>query len=95
MSLVGNAVCGGFGGICDSYNFTGYIVCVDTESGKVKSIFATIAGPDSIPQNGTWQGGGVSFESLVWCYELFWLVLTQSLGYTGRGGNLAEWSLVC
>lgn len=61
MIVVGDTVYGGFGGICDSYNFTGYIVGVDTKSPIIRAIFATISGPDSIPQNGTWQGGGVSF----------------------------------
>lgn len=58
--MIGNTVYGGFGGICDSYNFTGYIVGVDKQSSMIRAIFATISGPDSIPQNGTWQGGGVS-----------------------------------
>lgn len=63
--MMGNTIYAGFGGSCDLYNFTGYIVGVDTESAKYKTIFATISGPDSIPQNGTWQGGGVSFGQSV------------------------------
>lgn len=58
--MIGNTVYSGFGGVCESYNFTGTIVGVDVGSGKIKTIFATISGPYSIPQNGTWQGGGVS-----------------------------------
>lgn len=58
--MVGNTIYAGFGGLCDLYNFTGYIVGIDTELAKIRTIFTTISGPDSIPQNGTWQGGGVS-----------------------------------
>lgn len=71
MTIIGTTVYAGFGGMCDSYNFTGYIVGVGTQSASVKTIFATISGPDSIPQDGTWQGGGVSSELLLLLLRFF------------------------
>lgn len=63
--MVGKIVFAGFGGSCDSYNFTGWSIGMDTRDPKMKTIFNMISGPDSIPQNGTWQGGGVSSDQSI------------------------------
>lgn len=64
LSIKGNTVYAAFGGVCEQYNFTGYIVGVDTKTSNINAIWTTISGPDSPPQDGTWFGGGG--EAGVW-----------------------------
>lgn len=55
--MVNGVVFAGFGGHCDQYNYTGWIVGMST-AGKFVSAYSTNAGPSSPPQDGTWNGGG-------------------------------------
>lgn len=60
LSLINGAVWAGFGGHCDLFNFTGWVVGVDAPSGTVVSRFATEVGSFAPAQDGTndYKGGG-------------------------------------
>ncbi|KAH8153854.1 uncharacterized protein LAJ45_01621 [Morchella importuna] len=58
LIIKGNTVYAAFGGVCEQYNFTGYIVGTDIGTPKINAIWTTVSGPDSIAQDGTWHGGG-------------------------------------
>ena len=58
MSLINNIVYAGFGGHCDKYNFTGWVLGVDKTTAEVKATFATESGAFAPPQDGTFAGGG-------------------------------------
>lgn len=62
LSLINGAVFAGFGGHCDLFNFTGWVVGVDAPTGKVFTRFATEVGPFAPAQDGTndYIGGGGS-----------------------------------
>ncbi|KAF2492456.1 WSC-domain-containing protein [Lophium mytilinum] len=57
LNLINGAVYAGFGGHCDLFNYTGWVVGMST-SGKVLTGYSTNAGPASPPEDGTWTGGG-------------------------------------
>jgi WSC domain len=57
LNLVNGVVFAGFGGHCDQYNYTGWIVGMSTQ-GKYLTGYSTSAGPTAAPQDGTWNGGG-------------------------------------
>jgi hypothetical protein len=57
LNLVNGVIFAGFGGHCDQYNYTGWIVGMSTE-GKYLTGYSTSAGPNAYPQDGTWNGGG-------------------------------------
>ncbi|KAI9892350.1 MAG: hypothetical protein M1814_001551 [Vezdaea aestivalis] len=57
LALINNVVYAGFGGHCDLFNFTGWLVGIDT-SGKVKTLFSTEVAPFAPKQDGTFNGGG-------------------------------------
>jgi iron transport multicopper oxidase len=57
LSLIYRVVFAGFGGHCDLFNYTGWVVDKST-SGQYLTGFSTNAGPASPPQDGTWTSGG-------------------------------------
>ncbi len=57
MNLVNGVIFAGFGGHCDQYNYTGWIVGMNTSGAHVTS-YATSGGPGAPLQDGTWSGGG-------------------------------------
>ncbi|CUS08575.1 unnamed protein product [Tuber aestivum] len=58
LSMINNIVYAGFGGHCDKYNFTGWVVGVDKTTAEVKATFATESGAFGPQQDGTFEGGG-------------------------------------
>lgn len=56
--MINNIVYAGFGGHCDKYNFTGWVLGVDKTTADVKAVFATESGAFAPPQDGTFAGGG-------------------------------------
>ena len=57
LNLVNGVVFAGFGGHCDQFNFTGWVVGIST-AGKYVTGYATSGGLGAPPQDGTWTGGG-------------------------------------
>jgi hypothetical protein len=57
LSIVNGAIYAGFAAHCDFYNYTGWVVGMST-SGSILTAYATMGGPGSQPQDGTWNGGG-------------------------------------
>ncbi|CAZ85758.1 unnamed protein product [Tuber melanosporum] len=58
LSIINSIVYAGFGGHCDKYNFTGWVVGVDKTTAEVKATFATEYGAFAPQQDGTFEGGG-------------------------------------
>ncbi|KAI9774328.1 MAG: hypothetical protein M1840_004222 [Geoglossum simile] len=58
LSLINSVVYTGFGGHCDLYNFTGWIIGVDKTTAEVKAVFTTESGSFAPPEDGTFNGGG-------------------------------------
>jgi len=56
--MINNIVYAGFGGHCDKYNFTGWVLGVDKTTAEVKATFATESGAFAPLQDGTFAGGG-------------------------------------
>jgi hypothetical protein len=48
----------GFGGHCDLFNYTGWVIGMSSTSGKLITAYAMSAGPGAPAQDGTWTGGG-------------------------------------
>lgn len=57
LLLMDGVVYAGFGGHCDFDDYHGWVVGID-ESGNVRALFATEAGPGSVRGAGIWQSGG-------------------------------------
>ena len=57
LSMVNGAIYAGFASHCDFYNYTGWIVGMST-SGNILTVYATMGGSGSQPQDGSWNGGG-------------------------------------
>jgi hypothetical protein len=55
--LVNGVVFAGFGGHCDQYNYTGWVVGVST-SGHLATAYATSGGTNAPLEDGTFNGGG-------------------------------------
>lgn len=51
-------VVGGFGSVCDFYNYTGMLVGVNKVSGAVTQVYATDGGPGATPETNNLQGNG-------------------------------------
>lgn len=58
LNLVNGVVFAGFGGHCDYFNFTGWLVGMDAKKGNLVTAYSTSAGAGAAPQDGTWSGGG-------------------------------------
>jgi hypothetical protein len=58
LNLVNGVVFAGFGGHCDQYNFTGWLVGMSASSGKLLTAYVTSGGAAAPPQDGTFNGGG-------------------------------------
>ncbi|KAH9222596.1 WSC domain-containing protein [Leptodontidium sp. 2 PMI_412] len=62
LNIVNGIVFAGFGGHCDQYNFTGWVVGMQTNTGKLMTAFATVGGPGSpapaTAQDVTYNSGG-------------------------------------
>lgn len=58
LTMVNNIVYAGFGGHCDKYNFTGWVIGVDKATAEIKATFATESGAFAPAQDGTFDGGG-------------------------------------
>jgi hypothetical protein len=54
---VNGVVFAGFGGHCDLFNYTGWVVGMST-AGKYVTGYVTSGGPGAPPEDGTWNGGG-------------------------------------
>jgi len=57
LLLMDGVVYAGFGGHCDLDSYHGWVVGV-AETGELRSLFATEAGPGSVRGAGIWQSGG-------------------------------------
>ncbi|GAC95998.1 hypothetical protein PHSY_003576 [Pseudozyma hubeiensis SY62] len=63
LLLANGIVYAGFGGHCDNFNYTGWIVGMDASSGKYVTSFSTQSGPYGKTGSGVWQaGGGLSYD---------------------------------
>lgn len=51
-------VVGGFGSVCDFFNYTGMLVGVDKTSAAVTQVYAMEGGPGAIPETNNLQGDG-------------------------------------
>lgn len=58
LNLINGVVYAGFGGHCDQYNYTGWLVGMKASTGSLITAFSTSAGVRANPQDGTWTGGG-------------------------------------
>ncbi|KUJ19894.1 WSC-domain-containing protein [Mollisia scopiformis] len=58
LNLVNGVVFAGFGGHCDQYNFTGWLVGMSASSGKLLTSYVTSGGAGAPKQDGTFNGGG-------------------------------------
>lgn len=58
LNLLNGVVYAGFGGHCDQYNFTGWVIGMQANTGKFVTAYATEGGPGAPPEDGTWTGGG-------------------------------------
>ena len=58
LNLIGGVVYAGFGGHCDMFNYTGWVVGMSASSGSFLTAYSTSAGTRAPPQDGTWNGGG-------------------------------------
>jgi hypothetical protein len=58
LNLIGGVVYAGFGGHCDMYNYTGWLVGMKASTGAFVTGYATSGGDRANPQDGTWNGGG-------------------------------------
>lgn len=58
LNLINGVVYAGFGGHCDQYNYTGWLVGMQASTGAFVTAYSTSAGARSNPQDGTWNGGG-------------------------------------
>ncbi|OCL10625.1 WSC-domain-containing protein [Glonium stellatum] len=57
LNLVNGIVFAGFGGHCDLFNYTGWVVGMST-SGKYLTGYVSSGGLGAPPEDGTWTGGG-------------------------------------
>lgn len=57
LNMVNGIVFAGFASHCDNFNYTGWVIGMNT-AGKFVTAYSTAAGPGSRPQDGTWSGGG-------------------------------------
>jgi hypothetical protein len=57
LNIVNGIIFAGFGGHCDQYNYTGWVIGMST-TGEYLTGYATSGGPNAPPQDGTWDGGG-------------------------------------
>jgi hypothetical protein len=57
LNLINGVIYAGFGAHCDLFNYTGWVVGMET-TGKFVTAYATMGGPGAQPQDGTWNGGG-------------------------------------
>lgn len=88
LSIYGNTVYGGFAGVCEQYNFTGWVVGVDTATARMKTVFSTISGPRAPLQNGTWQGGGVRNPQICRSRSIWMLICQREELGSGSVGDL-------
>ncbi|KAN0063950.1 hypothetical protein ACQY0O_003556 [Thecaphora frezii] len=58
LLLSNGIVYAGFGGHCDNFNYTGWIVGMDAKSGEYVTSFSTQSGPFGTIGSGVWQAGG-------------------------------------
>ncbi|KAH7330380.1 hypothetical protein BKA65DRAFT_565638 [Rhexocercosporidium sp. MPI-PUGE-AT-0058] len=62
LNIVNGIVFAGFGGHCDQYNFTGWVVGMQTNTGKLMTAFTTVGGPGApapaTSQDVTYNNGG-------------------------------------
>ncbi|PMD15274.1 hypothetical protein NA56DRAFT_349943 [Hyaloscypha hepaticicola] len=57
LNLVNGVVFAGFGGHCDQYNYTGWVVGVST-AGRLETAYATSGGANAPLEDATFNGGG-------------------------------------
>ncbi|KAK3944151.1 WSC domain-containing protein [Diplogelasinospora grovesii] len=58
LNLINGVVYAGFGGHCDLYNYTGWVVGMRANTGAPVTLYSTSAGDRAPDQDGTWNGGG-------------------------------------
>ncbi|KAK3378034.1 WSC domain-containing protein [Podospora didyma] len=58
LNLINDVVYAGFGGHCDLYNYTGWVVGMRASTGDFVTSYSTNGGDRSPKQDGTWTGGG-------------------------------------
>jgi hypothetical protein len=58
LNLVNGVVFAGFGGHCDQYNYTGWVVGMSASTGNLLTAYVTSGGSGAPAQDGTWNGGG-------------------------------------
>ncbi|KAK0636226.1 WSC domain-containing protein [Bombardia bombarda] len=58
LNLINGVVYAGFGGHCDAFNYTGWVVGMRASSGTFVTAYATNGGSRAPKQDGTWNGGG-------------------------------------
>lgn len=58
LQLIDGVIYSGFGGHCDNFNYTGYILGNDAVTGQLVNSFSTQAGPSAGKGSGVWQAGG-------------------------------------
>ncbi|KAK3327788.1 WSC domain-containing protein [Cercophora scortea] len=58
LNLINGVVYAGFGGHCDMFNYTGWVVGMRASNGAFVTAYSTNGGDRSPPQDGTWTGGG-------------------------------------
>lgn len=83
---IGSVVYGGFGGHCDSYNYTGQVIGVDINLAQVVTDFATESGPIATPSEVLLQDGGGQ-QAGIWMSGMSLASDGSRLFYvTGNGG---------
>ncbi|KAK0545894.1 hypothetical protein OC845_004878 [Tilletia horrida] len=58
LTLLNGVVYAGFGGHCDNFNYTGWIIGMDAKTGAVVNAFTTESGLFGTTGAGVWQAGG-------------------------------------
>ncbi|KAH8879637.1 WSC-domain-containing protein [Thozetella sp. PMI_491] len=58
LNMINGVVYAGFGGHCDMYNYTGWVVGMKASTGDFVTAYSTSAGSRAPAQDGTWNGGG-------------------------------------
>lgn len=58
LQLINGVIYSGFGGHCDNFNYTGWILGNDAATGQLVNSFSTQAGASAGKGSGVWQAGG-------------------------------------
>ncbi|KAK6525361.1 hypothetical protein TWF694_005500 [Orbilia ellipsospora] len=68
LAMVNGVIWAGVASHCDQYNYTGWIIGIDSATPKIVSLFTTISGPSSIAQSttGSFQSGAGGGGAGIW-----------------------------